>query len=280
MAGWSTLQFMEVEGHKLAYRRLGSGAPVVLLHGITTYSFLWRNIAPALAQHHDVIALDLLGCGDSDKPLDVSYALAAHAQRLATFVQKLELGRVHVVGHDLGGGVAQIMATNHQQCVQTVSVINTVSFDFWPVQPIVALRTPVIRQLLMALLDVGAFERIVARGLYHKERVTPQLMELFMYPLRTAEGRKAFLHFARCLDNSNLTSIEPALAALEVPFLILRGDADLYLGAANAERLHATVPGSRLERCATAGHFIQEDEPEWVTRQLLDFLSKETLVAR
>jgi len=187
---------------------------------------------------------------------------------------------VHVVGHDLGGGIAQILATTYRGCVQTVSVVNTVAFDFWPVQPIVALRTPVIRQMLMALLDVGAFERIVARGLYHKERVTPQLMELFLHPLRTPEGRKAFLHFARCLDNTNLTSIEPALAALDVPFLILRGDADLYLGAANAERLHATVPGSRLERIATGGHFIQEDEPEWVTQRLLSFLDGRDPVVR
>jgi pimeloyl-ACP methyl ester carboxylesterase len=271
--GWSEVHRVEVEGHRIAYRRLGEGTPVLLLHGITTYSFLWRNVAPELATRHDVIAADLLGCGDSDMPLDVSYSLADHARRFAGLVRALDLGRVHVVGHDLGGGIAQILVTRHAECVASVSVVNTVSFDFWPVQPIIALRTPVIRQFLMALLDVGAFQRVVSRGIYHKERVTPELMELFLRPLRSPAGRKAFLHFARCLDNNNLTAIASDLAGVTAPFLILRGDADLYLGAANAERLHATVPGSLLHRIATAGHFIQEDEPGWVASEILEFLA-------
>jgi pimeloyl-ACP methyl ester carboxylesterase len=245
-----------------------------LLHGITTYSFLWRNIAPTLAEHYDVIAADLLGCGDSDKPLDVSYSLESHARRFDAFLDVLELPKAHLVGHDLGGGIGQIMAVKYPTRIATLSVINSVAFDFWPVQPILAMRTPVIRQLLMATLDWGAFRAVVKRGVYHKERVTPELMELFFKPMRTSEGRKGFLHFAQSLDNANLTSIAFALSKLEIPTLILRGDADLYLGARNSEKLHETIPGSKFARISTAGHFIQEDEPEWVTQQLLYFIGE------
>lgn len=269
--GWDVVQFAEIEGHRIAYHRVGEGSPVLLLHGITTYSFLWRNVAPLLAKNHDVIAADLLGCGDSDKPLDVSYALTDHARRFGALLEALKLDSVHLVGHDLGGGIAQIMAVHHRARLLSVAVVNTVAFDFWPVQPIVAMRTPVIRQFLMACLDWGAFRAIVQRGMYHKDRVTPELMELFFRPLRTPEGRKAFLHFAKSLNNANLTSLAPALSELTIPMLILRGDSDLYLGASNAEKLHATVPGSQLERIKTAGHFIQEDEPEWVAQQLIAF---------
>lgn len=271
---WLETQYANVDGHRIAYHRMGSGPPVLLLHGITTYSFLWRNIAPQLAEHYDVIAVDLLGCGDSDKPLDVSYSLESHARRFDLFLDGLGFPKVHVVGHDLGGGIGQIMAAKYPTRLATLSLVNSVSFDFWPVQPIVAMRTPVIRQLLMAMLDWGAFRAVVKRGVYHKERVTQELMELFFKPMRTSEGRKGFLHFAQSLDNANLTSIAFALSKLEIPTLILRGDADLYLGASNSEKLHATVPGSRLARIATAGHFIQEDEPEWVIAQLLGFIGE------
>ena len=63
-----------IMNNNLAFHREGNGVPIVFIHGITTYSFLWRNIAPLLRDQHEIIAYDLLGCGDSDKPLDVSYS--------------------------------------------------------------------------------------------------------------------------------------------------------------------------------------------------------------
>jgi pimeloyl-ACP methyl ester carboxylesterase len=263
---------VRVGSHDLAYWRGGSGAPVLLVHGITTCSFIWRRIAPVLAQHYDVVAVDLLGCGGSDKPLTESYALRDHASRLAKFVEILGVGRVHFVGHDLGGGIAQIMAVRHAHLVRSVSMLNAVGYDFWPVQPILALRTPVIREFLMAAVNRSAMKLIVQRGLHHRDRANEELMSLFMQPLQTAEGRKAFLHFARCLDNRDLMSLAADLPHVKLPTLIVRGDADPYLSATIAERLHAAIPGSRLERIATASHFLQEDEPEILNQLLLDFL--------
>ncbi|MEJ2593451.1 MAG: alpha/beta fold hydrolase [Candidatus Thiodiazotropha sp.] len=153
-----------------------------------------------------------------------------------------------------------------------LTVINSVAYDFWPVQPITALRTPVLRFFMMASFDLGTFKLVVKRGLYHKERMTDELMNLFSAPMNTTEGRKAFLHFAKCLDNHNLMEIESDLRELAVPLLIIRGDADRYLGAAISERLHREVRRSRLVRIPTGGHFIQEDEPERIVQELITFL--------
>ena len=252
---------------------MGAGTPLLLVHGITTYSFIWRRILPLLAEQYDVIAPDLLGCGASDKPLSESYALRDHAERLAAMIQALDLDRVHLVGHDLGGGMAQIMAVHHAHRLRSVSLLNTVGYDLWPVQPIIALRTPIIREILMAAVDMGAMRMIVQRGLHHRERADATLLDLFMEPLRSPEGRRAFLHFARCLDNRDLTSITPGLRRTTLPCLILRGDADPYLSCTISERLHADIRGSCLHRIPTASHFLQEDEPEEVSRVLLDFLA-------
>jgi len=146
------------------------------------------------------------------------------------------------------------------------------AYDFWPVQPITVMRTPIIRQLMMSTFDLGAFRLMIRHGIYHKERVTDELMALFNAPMQTSEGRKAFLHFARCLDNHNLTAIEQQLRQLDLPVLIVRGDADSFLSSAIAEKLHGEIPHSRLERIATAGHFIQEDEAAWLAQQILSFL--------
>lgn len=153
-----------------------------------------------------------------------------------------------------------------------LTLINPVAYDFWPVQPVTSLRTPIIRQILMASLDLGTFKLLVRRGIYHKEKVTPELMDLFMKPLRTSEGRKAFMHFARCLDNSNLMDIAEDLRQLNLPVLIIRGDADPYLSRAIADKLHNEIPNSKLMLIPTASHFIQEDEPEQTAAAIVDFI--------
>lgn len=259
------------DGHDLVYYRAGTGTTVLLVHGITTYSFIWRRIIPLLTPSFDVVAVDLLGCGDSDKPLNCSYALDAHAERLHALVTHLELKPFHFIGHDLGGGIGQIFAVHYPEQLLDLVLINSVAYDFWPVQPIIAMRTPIIREILMAALDLGGFKMLVKRGIHHQERVTDELMELFVKPVRNSEGKKAFLHFARCLDNHNLMDISDRLHALDLPVLIIRGDADPYLSATIAETLHRNLARATLLRIATGSHFVQEDEPDIVARAIIDF---------
>jgi pimeloyl-ACP methyl ester carboxylesterase len=265
---WERVQTLELDGHRWAYRRLGSGPPVVLLHGITTASFIWRQVALLLAEDHEVIAPDLLGCGESDKPRGVSFALRDHASRVLSLLQALELGPVQLVGHDLGGGISQLVAARRPSALRTLTLVNSVAFDHWPVSPITLMRTPIVRTMLMASFDVGTLRLIVGRGLFHPEALTPELLAEFRAPLATPEGRQAFLHFARCLDHQDLLAIRDQLAHLTVPTLVVRGDADRYLPARSAEALAATIPASRLVRTPSGGHFVQVDEPGWLTEQL------------
>ncbi len=267
-----------IGGHSITYYREGNGEVILLVHGITTYSFIWRNIFPELAKNYDVIAVDLLGCGDSDKPLDVSYAIKDHAERLYEFIKKLGINKFHFIGHDLGGGMGQIFAVQHPELLYDLTLINSVAYDFWPVQPIIALRAPIIRQFLMASVDFGTFKFLIKRGIYHKENVTPELIDLFLKPLRTSDGRKAFLHFARCLDNHNLMDIEQDLRELKMPVLIIRGDADPYLSRSIAEKLNEEIPNSKLVLILTGSHYIQEDEPKRVVNSITTFMKRQKVI--
>jgi pimeloyl-ACP methyl ester carboxylesterase len=169
---------------------------------------------------------------------------------------------VDLVGHDLGGGIAQIMAVRHPELVRSLTLVNTVGYDYWPVPLIASMRPPIISELLIGALDRGAFALVVRRAMFHKERVTEPFVAALQAPLRTALGRKAFQHFARSLDNRDLMEIVPGLRALHVPTTVVWGLADAYLTFAIAERLVADIPGARLERVETAGHYLPFDEPE------------------
>jgi pimeloyl-ACP methyl ester carboxylesterase len=217
------------------------------------------------------VGVDLHGCGASSKSVEESYSIKNHAYLLKDFFDKTGLQKAHLVGHDVGGGVAQIFAVRFPEKLLSLTLINSVAYDFWPVQPIIAMRTPIIRQLAMASLDKGALRMIVRRGLYYKESLTKNLLSYFSEPMKTKEGRKAFLHFAASLDNNDLLAIEQELHQLQLPVLIMRGDADPYLSAAIAEKLAKNIPGAKLIRIPTGGHFMQEDEPDRIAKELKYF---------
>ncbi|MFA5326784.1 MAG: alpha/beta hydrolase [Prolixibacteraceae bacterium] len=261
-----------VSGHSINYYREGTGETIILVHGITTYSFIWIELFYSLKNQFDVIAVDLLGCGESDKSIDVDYSIKYQTNLIFEFIVQLKLEKIHIVGHDVGGGLAQIFTVRHPESVITSTFVNPVGYDFWPVQPIVAMRTPIVRQLAMATLDFGMFKLIVQRGVFYKERVTTELMNYFFKPMRTKLGRKAFLHFASCLDNRNLLEISDELKQIKTPVLIVRGEADVYLRPDISLKLNHEIPGSQLVIISDAGHFIQFDVPDQLYTTLLEFI--------
>lgn len=269
----------QVSGNNLNYFREGQGETILLVHGITTYSFIWAEIFHFLKTDFDVIAIDLPGCGDSDKSVQVDYSLKNQAKLLKEFIETLNIQKLHFVGHDVGGGIAQIFTVRYPETVISSTFINTIAYDFWPVQPIIAMRTPIIRQLAMATLDLGMFKLIVQRGVFHKEKVTPELMNYFFKPMQSKAGRKAFLHFAACLDNKDLIEIAGLIKKIKTPVLIVRGNADVYLGSNISAKLHSEISISKLVIIPDAGHFIQLDEPEKLAHILQQFIKEKSYAA-
>ena len=270
----SHCKYAEIEDFKIAYHRHGQGQPMLLVHGMATYSFIWRNLFPKLSKKFDVIAVDLLGCGDSDKPLGTDYSIAAQTEIIRKFLDKLRIKEVYFIGFDIGGGIGQIFAVKYPERLLKLVLINTVGYDYWPVQPITSMRIPIVRQFAMAVLNFGLFRNLIELGFFHREKVTDELIYLFQKPLRIKSGRDSFLHLASCLDNRQLMDIQENIHGLELPVMIIRGDADIYLSPEISERLHNSIKNSKLERIKTGGFFIQEDEPDILINLIFDFLTE------
>ncbi len=272
-------RFAEIEGHRIAYHREGSGPPMLLLHGITTYSFLWKEMAEMLSREFDAIAIDLLGCGDSDKPLVADYGIAAQAELTVKFLDGLGIDRAHIVSHDIGGGIAQILAVKHPERVRSLVLINTVGYDYWPVQPVVSLRVPMLRQIALSVMDAGIMRLLVRWGFFHKDKVTDELMSKFRRPLMTHDGREGLLALAKSLDNRHLMDVARGFPEIRCPVLIIRGDADVYLKPIISQRIHREIPGSRLEVIRTAGHFAPLDEPEAIAGLVSGFIGASNMAS-
>lgn len=265
-------QYIEIDGFKIAYYRQGSGESVLFVHGMVTYSFIWQDIIPFFLKNFDTICVDLLGCGDSDKPYGVDYSISVQAELLIKILDRLGIEKIHMVSHDIGGGIAQILAVRYPERLWDLVLINSVAYDYWPVQPIITMRIPLIRQLAVAAFDLGVLSAIVRRGVYHKEKVTDELMQLFLSPLKTKDGRQGFLQLAKCLNNNQLMEISNDLRQIKIPVLIVRGDADPYLSELISERLHSEIKHSELQRIETGSHFLQVDEPELLSELINEFI--------
>lgn len=265
---------VQVQGHNISYRRKGKGVAVLLVHGVASYSFLWNNIIDRLADQYDVIATDLLGCGASDKPVGVDYSIDTQSDILIELIEKLELGKVHLVGHDVGGGVVQLMAVKRPEQLIDLSMINPVGYDYWPVQPITTMRLPVIRALTSSIMNRNMLKMVVRRAVYNKAALTEELMDEFWQPLATKQGKDGFIQLIRSINNRLLTAITEELRQLTIPALLIRGDADAYLSREITEHLAKDIPNSRLVNVPAGGHFIQIDEPEKISQLLTDFFKE------
>src|SRR5256714_1787934 len=133
----------------VAYLRQGQGPAVLLLHGIPSSSYLWRDVIDPLSATFDVLAPDLLGYGDSDKRLDADLSIAAQARYMVAFMETLGVHQAAVIGHDIGGGVAQLMAVDEAQRVARLSLIDSAVDNNWPVPVIARLKEPAWDQIMV-----------------------------------------------------------------------------------------------------------------------------------
>lgn len=120
-------------GGELVYADLGTGEPVLLLHGFPSSSETWRELAPALARRFRVIVPDLLGHGRSERPLHAALDLRAQARYVGELLEHLGVGRLAIVGHAHGGGIAQLLALEGLD-VGAMVLVSSVAFDAWPVE--------------------------------------------------------------------------------------------------------------------------------------------------
>lgn len=267
-----THKFLKVEGHSIAYLDEGDGPPLILLHGIPTNSLLWRNVIPVLAQNRRVIAPDMLNYGRSDKPARADVSIAAQARILIGLMDALGLGRVDLAAHDIGGGVAQIVAVRHPERLNRLILASAICFDSWPIPEF----EPLQEVGAEANLTVEAFEAMLRdflpQGVANANGLNSEAVDIMLRPWAGEAGKAALFRNFRRLNPEYTMAIARALETLDLPVLVLWGDSDPFQKPAYAQRLTETIPGARLEWITDAAHWIMEEKPDEVAKRIAGFL--------
>ncbi|HZD79147.1 MAG TPA: alpha/beta fold hydrolase [Actinomycetota bacterium] len=266
----SDLQKRQVELSVGRISYLEEGDPeepaIVLLHGYPTSSYLWREFVPAFAPWFHVIAPDLVGSGDSDKPPDLPLHVRAQTAYLVELLQALGIGSCAAVGHGAGGGIAQLLALEGR--VRAMVLVDSVAFDAWP--------TPLVREVQRRQpsegLPEGFLPRWLRSGMGHPERLKAETLREYLRPFQGPEGAAALLRLVRALDGRGLAGREGELARLDIPILLLWGEDDAYLPVDIAERLAEAVPTASLAVLPGCSHFLPEDAPETIAPLMFEYL--------
>jgi pimeloyl-ACP methyl ester carboxylesterase len=261
-------------GH-IAILRLGSGPPIVLLHGIPLSLLTWRHNTNPLACNFTVVALDLLGFGLSDKPLETDYSVPAQARVVREVLDRLGLIRVHVVGSSYGCAVAITLAHQDPDRVGKLVLINPVCYPQGRHSATRLARIGLISTLAPAALRAPSLgrqlmQRSLRRSYADPELATPELVAASHALLTRQSGERTYLAALRQLDESDVARRVPGLSH---ETLVIWGGRDRVLPAADGYRLRSELRSSRLEVMSEAGHFPHEEVPDRVNPLIAAFLA-------
>ena len=271
-----------LDDHVLSLLTAGpeDGEPVVLLHGMPTGAELWRDVLSRLAAAgYRGLAPDLPGYGLTRVPARADHSLAGAAELVAAWVRRDFAGPVWVVGHDLGGAVAQILTVRHPDLVARLSLTNTVVDASWPILPIRLLRALATARLYPATTAAHALpnpyvRRELARGFADPSRFAqvPVRRIFFDGKMVDPEGRRTFARHLRALDAADTRAVVADLPGVRAPTQLVWGMADVFQPWARVgRRLESLLPRPHvtlLERC---GHFTPLECPGPLTAAMLAF---------
>jgi pimeloyl-ACP methyl ester carboxylesterase len=266
---WTLPQEFETDGGVIRWARLGAGSdPVVLVHGTAYSSFLWRDIAPALALTRPVYVFDHLGYGQSEQRQGQDLTLAAQARRFTQLLDHWGVTAPSVVAHDIGGAIVLRALLLESADYRDLTMLDAVSGGSWEGGLFTLMRTypEVFDQLpdyAHESLVVSHFRNATHLGL------RPDVLQNCLAPWRGRAGQDAYYRQYRQLSESDTEPYEDKLGEIGLPVKILWGREDRILPPEHGTWLHDRIPHATLHWIDDAGHLVQEDAPAQLLSHLL-----------
>ena len=266
-----TLEYRTIHGYRRAFRVAGTGPAILLIHGIGDNSTTWQTVQSKLAQRFTVIAPDLLGHGKSDKPR-ADYSVAAYANGMRDLLSVLDIERVTVIGHSLGGGVAMQFAYQFPQLVERLILVGAggvtkdvnIALRIASVpmgsEALALLRLPMVLPALQVIGRVGG----ALFGSTGVGRDLPEVVRI-LADLPEPTASSAFARTLRAVVDWRgqvVTMLDRCYLTESVPVQLIWGSRDSVIPVEHAKMAHSAMPGSQLEVFEGSGHFPFHDDPD------------------
>ena len=258
----------------------GTDGAIVLLHDILGGAFTWDAVLPGLAGlNRAVYAIDMLGYGQSDHPWPADTSIWGHADCMNFLLQELNLTNIVLVGHGIGGGVAQILAT--RLCPQRVAalvLIDSICYGYtfapnWPLPDMQKRQDPDLPKHTTVEDLMRDLRETVPNGVSQTRRFK-DAPAAYVEPWDSELGKELLFQHIRLLHANYSNAVSSDLKTMGKPALIIWGEKDAQMPLKLAQRLHREIVASRLVVVPDAGHLILFDAPQQVANALTDFVGR------
>ncbi len=277
------VQYVTIHGHQRAYVKAGpaSGdAPaLLLLHGLGCDHTTWEPVIQKLARKYTVIAPDLLGHGKSAKPR-ADYSVGGYANGMRDLLTVLNIDKVTVVGHSLGGGVAMQFAYQFPERTERMVLVAPGGLGPEVTPMIRAVGLPGFKAA-MALLTLPGIRHAGTAGMRELSRTglaaTHDLDEVadIYDSFKDRGARNAISHVVRAVVDTRgqiVTMVDRAYLTQAMPMLVVWGTEDMVIPVKHAATVAQIAPGAQVEVLGNSGHFPHKDHPERFVKILNDFV--------
>jgi magnesium chelatase accessory protein len=266
-------RFVEAGGVRWHVQEQGDGPPVVLVHGTGAATHSWRGLAPLLAAHHRVLAMDLPGHGFTRALPREATTLPGVAQAVSALLARLDFQPQLVVGHSAGAAILARMMLDGAIAPRAAVSINGALMPlpgvpgavFLPIARLLAVNSLAARLFAWRAQDPAAVKRLVAST---GSRIDREGMDLYA---RLMSSPAHVMGTLQLMAGWDLASLERDLGRLAVPLLLLAATHDGTVPPSEAERVQQKVPGSELVRLEGLGHLAHEEKPADVLRRIEEF---------
>jgi pimeloyl-ACP methyl ester carboxylesterase len=250
----SRVDHVDVDGMRIAFTRVGAGPVLVMLHGAPSDSRVWQWMLADLSRDHTVIAWDAPGFGASSD-IDESWRAPQFADALAAFVAALGVERPHLVGHSFGTMLALALFQRHPTVPAGLVLIGGYAGWAGSLPPAEVARR---LEMFIGMSELGdAFDPRSYPGLFSE--LIPADREAALAAMMRENIRPATIRAAGHIGAE--TDLRPVLPTVDVPTLVLHGEADARSPLANAEALHAAISTSQLTVLPKLGHACVIEDP-------------------
>jgi pimeloyl-ACP methyl ester carboxylesterase len=275
--------FKEINGFQMHYVDEGSGEPIVCVHGMPTWSYLYRNFIKVLSKKYRVIAPDQMGFGKSDVPQDKPYKLEQHVDNLTKLLLGLDLNDITFIFQDWGGPVVFGFAVDHPEKVKRLVIMNTA----------IGILKEKNKLWYHDLEERGIYEQYLSNlkenmpklfktSIYNEEKKTSLMLKAYTTPFPNKESCIGALAWPKDIPNGNshpsakkMIHIKDNLHVLaDKPKILIWGLKDPVFPESVIDWWNKVYPGIETHKLENASHFLQEDAPDEIIALIKNFLEK------
>lgn len=272
----SDIEYYDYDGIKIKYSDTGSGKPIVFIHGFGANSFTWRYLLKYFSLEYRVISIDLMGFGDSEKPINSGYLVSDQATIVSDFIKDKNLNDVTLVGNSLGGTISLFTYFKTKDKVTNLILLNPAVYTTKKIPAYISLlQIPLLNRLALKIGPKNFLANFALKTIFYDDSlITRQMINNYGHNMESKGTQNALIKSVKEDAFTEVDNMVKNYGDVDIPVLIIWGEEDHIINVKDGIKLQKNIPKSKLVILEDCGHLPQEELPNQTISVIDDFFDE------